>query len=129
MARAKQPLVVAVVEDDRGLRAAILNLLGSAGIAAYGFSSAEQFLKSRRGRYAACLILDIQLPGMSGLDLLDRLRARDLDLPTVLITAAHSTIRGRVSRRADTKLLPKPFAGEDLLRAVGQALEKRRPRA
>jgi FixJ family two-component response regulator len=132
MTRAKQPLVVAVVEDDGGLREAIIDLLGSAGIAARGFRSAEEFLKSRRALRAACLILDVQLPGMTGLDLLERLRARDIDLPVVLITAADDPARRRRGRAwppRGTKLLRKPFAGEDLLRAVRRVLGKRRIRS
>jgi FixJ family two-component response regulator len=129
MPRERQPLVVAVVEDDAGLREAILNLLGSAGIAAHGFGSAEEFLRSRRGRHTACLVLDVQLPGMSGLDLLERIRVRRSKPPAVLITAADEPARrrrGRAPQHRDTKLLRKPFAGEELLRAVRRALGKRR---
>jgi FixJ family two-component response regulator len=132
MTRAKQPLVVAVVEDDGGLREAVIDLLGSAGVAARGFRSAEEFLKSRRAPRAACLILDVQLPGMTGLDLLKRLRARDIDLPVVLITAADDPARrrrGRAWQPRGTKLLHKPFTGEDLLRAVRRVLGKRRTRS
>jgi FixJ family two-component response regulator len=131
MARAKQPLFAAVVENDGELREAIINLLGSAGIATRGFRSAEEFLKSRRRSHAACLVLDVELPGMSGLDLLERLRARDIDLPVVLVTAADPARwrRGRASLPGDTKFLRKPFTGEDLLRAVARALGKLRPRS
>jgi len=128
MAKSKQAQFVAVVEDYTGLRAAILNLLAAEGISARGFRSAEQFLQSRVAAQASCIVLDIQLPGMSGLDLYDRLADTGKASHTILITGrytAAATLSGRVSKTKGIVLLRKPFSDTEFLRAIRRGLKQR----
>jgi len=126
MGKRKCQCFVAVVDDDAAVCAATANLLNSHGVATRGFSSAEQFLRARRGRNADCLILDLQLPGMSGLDLQRELRSRGLSIPVIFATAEDDP-----DGRLETKLLGagavavlrKPFDPERLRQLVQAALE------
>ena len=126
MGKRKRQCFVAVVDDDAAVCAATANLLNSHGVATRGFSSAEQFLRARGGRNADCLILDLQLPGMSGLDLQRELRSRGLSIPVIFATAEDDP-----DGRLETKLLGagavavlrKPFDPERLRQLVQAALE------
>jgi FixJ family two-component response regulator len=94
-----------------------------------GFSSAELFLRSRGGREAACLVLDLRLPGMSGLELQRELCARDLAIPTIFATAeddAGGQLYAQLLQAGAMAVLHKPFDAEQLLRLVQTALEARR---
>jgi FixJ family two-component response regulator len=130
MAKARRtPRLVAVVEDDEGVRTATESLLRSAGYATRTFGSAEQFLRSRLRRQASCLILDVELPGMSGLQLQERLAQRRLHIPVVFITAIED--RGRrfeieVLQSGAVAYLRKPFDAKELLRAVRSACSGKR---
>jgi FixJ family two-component response regulator len=121
MASRKPTFFVAIVDDDAGVRASIADLLDSDGFRARGFSSAEQFLRSRLGRRAGCLILDMQLPGMSGLELQRVLRAQGSTIPVILVTAACASVpapRAPHDRTATLAILAKPFDPKQLRRLV-----------
>jgi FixJ family two-component response regulator len=114
---------VAIVEDDASYRRALERLLCTSGFEAHTFASAEEFLRSAASESHACLILDIQLPGMSGLELVDHLIASASRRPAIFITAKdQDSVRERASRIPDSVFLRKPFVGTVLLEAVRSLL-------
>jgi FixJ family two-component response regulator len=119
------PRCIAVVEDDDGVRASIRDLLSSAGLTSRSFRTAEGFLRSGILRRVACLIVDEQLPGMSGLALRERLRRDAVAIPMVIISANYGRgprSRPRESPRDGTAFFSKPFDTRRLLRAIRTAL-------
>ncbi len=115
---------VAVVDDDDSMRNALQGLLKSVGLPAQAFASAEEFLKSGRQRQTACLIADIRMPGMSGLELQARLNAENCRIPTIFITAhGDEKMRMQALRAGAVEFLSKPFDDESLLESVRAALE------
>ena len=116
--------LVAIVDDDDLMRSALKGLLKSAGMPAQAFSSAEEFLKSGAQNETACLIADIRMPGMSGLELQAQLNAERCRIPTIFITA-HGDARMRMQalRAGASEFLSKPFDDEALLQIVQAALE------
>jgi FixJ family two-component response regulator len=116
--------MVAVVEDDESYRAAVQRLLKSAGLPVRSFASAEDFLKSGQQQETGCLIADIQMPGMSGLDLQAKLNAEHCPIPIIFITAhGDEEMRLRAMRAGAVKFLAKPFDGAILLDSVRVALK------
>ena len=96
----------------------------SAGYAIESFDSAEQFLASGSAQNAACLILDVQLPGISGLELQDKLIGADNHVPIVFVTAQGTQANhDKAMRQGASGFLSKPFRREDLLKIVGEAIE------
>lgn len=132
MARSrKAPFFVAVVEDDAGVRAAIESLLHSTGLRTRSFASAEAFLRFKEHAAAGCLILDMRLPGMSGLELHLQLQARGLGIPAIFVTAESNDdgrLRAQIERAGAMAVLPKPCDSEELTRLVRSALDARRLR-
>ncbi len=124
-----QPIdsVVFVVEDDASVREALHSLIRSVGLRAELFTSAHAFLKHKRPDAPACLVLDVRLPGLSGLDLQRELTARDSSIPIIFITG-HGDIPMTVRAMKDgaVEFLTKPFRDQDLLDAIQQALERDR---
>lgn len=115
--------MVAVVEDDESYRLALRRLLKSEGFSVQLFASAEEFLKSGRQHETGCLIADIRMPGMSGLDLQARLSADHCPIPTIFITAhGDEKMRLQAMRGGAVKFLAKPFDGAILLEGVRAAL-------
>ena len=116
--------LVAIVDDDDLMRSALRGLLKSAGMPAQEFSSAEEFLRSGAQKETACLIADIRMPGMSGLELQAQLNAERCRIPTIFITA-HGDARMRMQalRAGASEFLSKPFDDEALLQIVQAALE------
>lgn len=115
--------MVAVIDDDESYRAAIQRLLRSAGIPVQSFASAEAFLDSRQQQRTGCLIADIRMPGMSGLELQSKLNSDHCWIPTLFITAhGDEKIRMQAMRGGAVKFLTKPFDCEILLEAVRLAL-------
>ncbi len=115
--------MVAVVEDDESYRAAVQRLLKSAGLPVRSFASAEDFLKSGQQQETGCLIADIQMPGMSGLDLQAKLNAEHCPIPIIFITAhGDEEMRLQAMRAGAVKFLAKPFDGAILLDSVRVAL-------
>jgi FixJ family two-component response regulator len=116
--------VVAIIDDDESYRAAIQRLLKSAGIPVRSFDSAEAFLDSNQQQNTGCLIADIRMPGMSGLELQSKLNSDHCPIPTIFITAhGEEKVRMQAMRGGAVKFLTKPFDGETLLEAVRVALE------
>lgn len=119
---------VAIVDDDESVRDTTKDLLDSAGLSAATFASAESFLQSKGTCAIKCLIADMRMPGMTGLELYDRLAAAGTPIPTVLITA-YPDERALV-RALETGVicfLTKPFSAEDLLACIDIALRGRDP--
>ena len=112
--------VVAIVEDDEDMRTAIRRLLEGAGYRAETFGSAEALLAANAASYARCLVLDLQLPGMSGFELQERLGGAAP--PIVFITAHDTAAKQKRALASDAYYLVKPFLGEALVAAVSQAV-------
>jgi FixJ family two-component response regulator len=116
--------VIAIVDDDEAVRIALEGLLRSAGLTARAFESAEKFLESGQQSQTACLIADIRMPGMSGLELQAKLNAERCRIPIVFITAHGDTqMRMQALRAGAVEFLAKPFNDEALLQTVRAALE------
>jgi FixJ family two-component response regulator len=114
---------VAIVDDDDLMRGALHGLLKEAGLPTRLFASAEEFLDSGRPRECACLIADIRMPGMSGLDLQARLNAEQIRIPIIFITAhGDEHMRMQALRSGAVEFLNKPFDDEVLLETVRAAL-------
>src|SRR5216684_2557415 len=116
--------LVAIVDDDDSMRTAVQDLLEAVGLAAQGFSSAEEFLKSGKQHGTACLIADIRMPGMSGLELQAHLNAERCRVPIIFITAhGDEKMRMQALRAGAVEFMAKPFNDEALLESVRAALE------
>lgn len=118
---------VFVVDDDASLRESLKDLLQSVGLRAEAFASAQEFLRSKRPDAPSCLVLDVRLKGLSGLDLQKRLVEGDVDIPIIFITG-HGDVPMAVQamKAGAVEFLRKPFRDQDLLDAVQQALERDR---
>ena len=122
MSTSNVPLI-SVVDDDRSIVEAIVSLLESVGYAAAGFVSAQDFLNSPQLRRTACLILDLRMPGIGGLELQRRLAAENIHTPIIFITAhVDQELSAEVLTTGATALLRKPFSQESLLGALRPAL-------
>src|SRR6266853_5398852 len=121
--------IVFVVDDDPSVRRAIKRLIGSEGLQVELFGSAQEFLKSRRPDAPSCLVLDIKLPGISGLDFQPQLAAAGIRIPIIFITG-HGDIpmTVRAMKAGAVEFLTKPFRDRDLLDAIQLALERDRTR-
>jgi FixJ family two-component response regulator len=119
--------LVCVVEDDAPLRASLQNLLRSVGLQVAAFASAQEFLRSPRPEVPSCLVLDVRLPGLSGLELQQQLAAGDMAIPIIFITG-HGDIpmSVRAMKAGAVEFLAKPFRDQDLLDAIHQALARDR---
>ena len=116
--------IVAIVDDDDLMRNALQGLLKAVGLPARAFASAEEFLDSGEQHQTACLIADIRMPGMSGLELQAKLNAEHCRIPTIFITAHGDTrMRMQALRAGAVEFLAKPFDDEALLESVRAALE------
>ena len=119
--------VISVVDDDASVRAATSKFLKSHGYSVQAFSSAEHFLESGRLNDTSCVIADLQMPGMSGLELLTMMRAQRYAVPFIFITAfPDEATRARTLRAGPICFLSKPFAGPTLINCLGAALEGHR---
>ena len=121
-------LVVSIVDDDPSVCEGLMDLLNSMGFAAEAFSRADEFLKSDRPDKTSCLIADVQMPGMSGLELHDHLVKCGKIIPTILITGfPREEDRGRALRTGVKCYLAKPFSDSDLRTCIQSGLERRGP--
>ena len=119
----KIPLI-SIVDDDEALRRSLDNLIRSAGLRARGFASAEAFLESNQLSETDCLILDLRIPGMSGLELQRQLALTNSDLPIIFITAqGDQDQRTRALEAGAVAFLYKPFYDEQLQQAINTALK------
>lgn len=118
----KTPLV-AVVDDDEAIREALCDLLMVTGLACSTFDSAQTFLKDDASRQVDCLITDVRMPGMSGIDLLERVRAGGSDLPVIMLTSVlDASARARALELGALAWLTKPVADEALLHQLRSAI-------
>ena len=122
--RAAERPFLSVVDDDEMLRESLPDLLREFGFAARAFSSGQEFLSSDFLGHTRCLILDVAMPGMSGLDLQEELNRRGRAIPIIFITGQKDEdIRERALRQGAVKFLYKPFSDDALLDAVNAALD------
>jgi FixJ family two-component response regulator len=118
-----------VVDDDPSVRRAIKRLIGSVGLQVETFGSAPEFLSGKRAEGPSCLVLDIRLPGISGLDFQRQLAQADIHIPIIFITAhGDVAMTVRAMKAGAVEFLTKPFRDQDLLDAVHIALERDRTR-
>ena len=115
--------MVAIVDDDESIRGAIEGLMKAVGLRARAFASAEEFLESGAQRSAGCLIADIRMPGMSGLELHAALKAARRRIPTIFISAhADERTRSEALEAGAAEIVAKPFDDEALVASVRAAL-------
>jgi FixJ family two-component response regulator len=117
--------LIAIVDDDESLQRALQDLIESVGLSTLCFGSAEQFLESEARHKATCLIVDIRMPGMSGLELQAKLKAEGCRIPIIFITA-HGDSKMRTLAMGDgaVEFLTKPFNDAVLLEVINAALER-----
>jgi FixJ family two-component response regulator len=118
---------VFIIDDDRGMRQAVQDLVESVGLRAESFATGQEFLDKRRTSDPSCLVLDVRLPQMSGLDFQQRLTEIGMQIPIIFITA-HGDIpmSVRALKSGAVEFLTKPFRDQDLLDAIQQALQRDR---
>lgn len=117
--------IIAIVDDDEPLREALGSVLKAAGFLIDTFASAEDFLASPRSREIACLILDIRLPGMSGIELQRRLSESGCTIPVIFVTAhGDASLRDMLLKAGAAGFLNKPVRSDTLLREIHSALGK-----
>ena len=118
------PDKIAIIDDDKAMQNCLRDLMEAAGVVALCFASAEEFLASDLRAQVACLIVDIQMPNMSGLQLQTRLKEVGCDIPIIFITAhGDARMRIRAMREGAVEFLAKPFDHHLLLRLVRAALD------
>jgi FixJ family two-component response regulator len=119
--------VISVIDDDASVRTATNNLLSSHGYLIQTFVSADDFLQSDRLDDSACVIADVQMPAMSGLDLLTHMRVKGYTVPLIFITAVpDENVRARALKAGAIGFLAKPFAGPVLIDCIETALNRHR---
>jgi FixJ family two-component response regulator len=124
MASNQSTRFVAIVDDDESVLSALQDLMEADGLPALCFGSAEEFLESGLQHEAACLIVDIRMPGMSGLELQAKLKAAQSDTPVIFITAhGDERVRMQAMREGAAEFLAKPFDDQVLLNRVRVALD------
>lgn len=120
------PLTVAVVDDDEAVRAALSNLLASLDLGVATFASAEEFLASPACSGAACLITDVQMPGMSGIDLQRHLATNGNRIPVILITAfPHDHLKRQAEAEGAFGFFAKPFEGRLMIDCIERAIVRK----
>lgn len=120
--------IISVIDDDENVRIAIEGLIRSLGYTARGFASAQQFLESGAGRTTACLITDVQMAGLNGLDLHARLLSEGAAPPVIFITAfPDERIEARARALGAVGFLSKPFDAQVLVHCIQQALAHNSP--
>src|ERR1700677_334873 len=123
----KSDSMVFVVDDDASIRDAVKSLLKSVGLRAEVFGSTEEFVSAPRPQVPGCLVLDVRLRGMSGLEFQDELEKTGIRIPIIFVTA-HGDIpmTSRAMKAGAIEFLPKPFQKKELLEAIHQALDRDR---
>lgn len=117
--------LITIVDDDDSVRDSIQSLIRSVGFRASSFGSAEEFLQSDLLQKVSCLILDVRMPGMSGLKLQRYLKEKNFQIPIIFITAHYDeTTRSKALNEGAVEFLNKPFNEESLLRAIDVALDR-----
>lgn len=113
---------IAIVEDDPSVRESLRSLLTSAGYAVRVFESATDFLAERAAHALSCLVVDAQMPSLSGLALQKRLLDMNVSLPTIFVTARADDVRDQALAQGAVAVLGKPFAADELLGAIQSAI-------
>ncbi len=120
-------MTVFIIDDDAGVRASIKDLVESVGLSAASFASAHAFLASERRDGPSCLVLDVRLPGISGLDLQLELRKAGIKIPVIFITGhADVPMTVKAMKSGAVEFLTKPFRDQDLLDVIQRALTRDR---
>jgi FixJ family two-component response regulator len=127
MPTAQSDSIVFVVDDDASIRDAVKSLLKSVGLRAEVFGSTEEFVSATRPQVPSCLVLDVRLPGLSGLEFQEELERTGIRIPIIFVTA-HGDIpmTSRAMKAGAIEFLPKLFQKQELLEAIHQALERDR---
>jgi len=117
--------MISIIDDDRSVREAVKSLIRSLGYEAVTFASAEEYLGTDRARDSECIITDVQMPGMTGIDLQDRLIADGYCRPIIFMSALSAEDTGAdASRTAASRFLKKPFSDERLIDCLDRALNE-----
>jgi FixJ family two-component response regulator len=125
--RVAEAPVISIIDDDPSVRTATARLLRSMGFSAHAFASAQEFLSSPQLKETSCVIADVEMPGMNGVELQDYLVANGHPTPIIFITAfPHERVRERAMKAGAVDFLSKPFDEARLLECVEEALAKRR---
>ena len=119
--RVEQSCLICVVEDDADVRDSVRLLLEASGYRVMDFANAEAFLRATDGRDAACLVFDLHMGGMTGLELLERLRSLGIETPAIIVTASGEDLDNRCARAGALALLHKPSAASEMLTWVARA--------
>jgi FixJ family two-component response regulator len=121
------PPTISIVDDDESMRCAVKSLVTSLGFDAYAFASAEEFLQSSRLDDTSCLITDLQMPGLNGVELQKSLLAQDRRIPIIFMTAfPEERMRTRAIEAGALGFLTKPFESETLINLIDRAIETTR---
>jgi len=116
--------IISIIDDDESMRCAVKSLVTSLGFGAYTFASAEKFLQSPRLDDTSCLITDLQMPGLSGVELQKLLVAQGRRMPIIFMTAfPEERMRARAMEAGALGFLSKPFESETLIKLIGKAIE------
>ena len=115
--------LIGIVDDDASVLRALSRLLGGAGFTVRAFSSAEEFLGLEHPESIKCLVLDIQMPGLSGFELQERLAEAQVTIPIIFITAHDDVLTRERALKGGVAYLPKPFDAHSLLKAIARALD------
>jgi FixJ family two-component response regulator len=119
-----KPILISIVDDDEPIRKATTRLVTAAGFQAETFGSGEEFLNSGLASSPSCLIVDMQMPGISGLDLYQRLAESGTSLPTIIITAyPDERVRARALRAGVIGYLSKPFSANELIGCIRSTIQ------
>ncbi len=120
--------IISIVDDDKSVREGMMDLLKAMDFAVQAFDGAEQFLRSNSRHNTSCLIADVRMPGMTGLELYEHLEVSGNAIPTILITAfPRAGDRERALKAGVTGYLTKPFSEGDMLACIRSALQHREP--
>lgn len=117
---------ICVIDDDRAVRESTVALLETAGYTVKPFASADDFLRHPTSQAADCLLCDLNMPGLNGLELLELLRSRGITAPAIILTANGERPGERMTRAGVLKVLRKPVSEADLLQWIETALKPRR---
>src|SRR5215472_6494477 len=116
--------IISIIDDDESMRCAMKSLVTSLGFGAYTFASAEKFLQSPHLNHTSCVITDLQMPGLNGVELQKSLLAQGRHIPIIFVTAfPEERLRARVMEAGALGFLSKPFESETLIKLIDKAIE------
>src|SRR5215469_1710340 len=116
--------IISIIDDDESMRCAVKSLVTSLGFGAYTFASAQKFLQSTHLDHTSCVITDLQMPGLNGVELQKSLLAQGRHIPIIFVTAfPEERLRARVMEAGALGFLSKPFESETLIKLIDKAIE------